>query len=225
MTFEIGELLKSRSVDDLKAFAAPPVGRLNCRAGRSYAPGKGWKGRVHEQAAHAGNRRLRPRRGRDAGLSPRRRGRAPWRSAIAARSASAPTAASTRRSSRPMGAAASTSSRACSAPRSWRISRPTSRTSSSALPVDQGRAGRCAGPTGARRRQPGAQPVWARPLGDPVGGTKAANGRHPVKMFEPKAPEGAPKEIVYLDPRLAAVLRRRAAGLWPSRTCWRSPRR
>jgi hypothetical protein len=39
---------------------------------------------------------------------------------------------------------------------------------------------------------------WARPLGDPMGGTKAANGRHPVKMFEPKASDGAPKEIVYL---------------------------
>jgi Phytanoyl-CoA dioxygenase (PhyH) len=39
---------------------------------------------------------------------------------------------------------------------------------------------------------------WAKPLGDPMGGTKAANGRHPVKMFEPKASSDAPKEVVYL---------------------------
>ncbi|TCZ62957.1 phytanoyl-CoA dioxygenase family protein [Roseicella aquatilis] len=39
---------------------------------------------------------------------------------------------------------------------------------------------------------------WARPLGDPMGGTRAANGRHPVKMFEPKASSDAPQEIVYL---------------------------
>lgn len=39
---------------------------------------------------------------------------------------------------------------------------------------------------------------WSRPLGDPAGGTSFANGRHPVKMFEPKAAERAPEEIVYL---------------------------
>ena len=39
---------------------------------------------------------------------------------------------------------------------------------------------------------------WAKPLGDPFGGTSLANGRHPVKMFEPKAADGAPKEVVYL---------------------------
>ena len=39
---------------------------------------------------------------------------------------------------------------------------------------------------------------WAKPLGDPFGGTEAAGGRHPVKMFEPVAAAGAPKEIVYL---------------------------
>ena len=39
---------------------------------------------------------------------------------------------------------------------------------------------------------------WARPLGDPFGGTTLANGRHPVKMFEPEAEAGAPKEVVYL---------------------------
>src|SRR4051794_30249712 len=39
---------------------------------------------------------------------------------------------------------------------------------------------------------------WSKPLGDPFGGTDLANGRHPVKMFEPKAAEDAPKEVVYL---------------------------
>ncbi len=39
---------------------------------------------------------------------------------------------------------------------------------------------------------------WSKPLGDPFGGTALANGRHPVKMHEPKAAEDAPKEVVYL---------------------------
>ena len=39
---------------------------------------------------------------------------------------------------------------------------------------------------------------WSRPLGDPFGGTSLANGRHPVKMFEPTPAADAPKEVVYL---------------------------
>ena len=39
---------------------------------------------------------------------------------------------------------------------------------------------------------------WSKPLGDPFGGTSLANGRHPVKMFEPKPAADAPKEVVYL---------------------------
>ncbi len=39
---------------------------------------------------------------------------------------------------------------------------------------------------------------WSKPLGDPFGGTAAAGGRHPVKMFEPKAAADAPKDVVYL---------------------------
>jgi hypothetical protein len=39
---------------------------------------------------------------------------------------------------------------------------------------------------------------WSKPLADPFGGTALANGRHPVKMFEPKAAAEAPKEVVYL---------------------------
>lgn len=39
---------------------------------------------------------------------------------------------------------------------------------------------------------------WSKPLGDPFGGTSLANGRHPVKMFEPEPAADAPREIVYL---------------------------
>src|SRR6185437_7855049 len=39
---------------------------------------------------------------------------------------------------------------------------------------------------------------WSKPLGDPFGGTSLANGRHPIKMFEPEAAADAPKEVVYL---------------------------
>ncbi len=59
-------------------------------------------------------------------------------------------------------------------------------------PVDaQGRPALAAGNTAPTL-------FWARPLGDAMGGTRAANGRHPVKMYEPKASSDAPKEIVYL---------------------------
>lgn len=40
--------------------------------------------------------------------------------------------------------------------------------------------------------------VWAKPLGDPLGGTALANGRHQVKLFEPKASEDAPKEAPFI---------------------------
>ena len=39
---------------------------------------------------------------------------------------------------------------------------------------------------------------WSKALGDPFGGTELANGRHPVKMYEPQAASDAPKEVVYL---------------------------
>jgi len=39
---------------------------------------------------------------------------------------------------------------------------------------------------------------WSKPLGDPFGGTELAGGRHPVKMYEPKAAADAPREVVYL---------------------------
>lgn len=40
--------------------------------------------------------------------------------------------------------------------------------------------------------------TWVRPLSDPLGGTSASNGRHPAKMIEPSAPQGAPEHVVQL---------------------------
>ena len=34
--------------------------------------------------------------------------------------------------------------------------------------------------------------LWSKPLGDPLGGTALANGRHQVKLFEQEADQGAP---------------------------------
>ncbi len=39
---------------------------------------------------------------------------------------------------------------------------------------------------------------WSRPLGDPWGGTDAANGRHPARMFEPTPPAHAPDKVLTL---------------------------
>lgn len=39
---------------------------------------------------------------------------------------------------------------------------------------------------------------WVRPLSDPIGGTDAAHGRHPSKMFEPTPPAGAPEWVIQL---------------------------
>jgi len=39
---------------------------------------------------------------------------------------------------------------------------------------------------------------WSKPLADPFGGTKLANGRHPVKMNEPLPEGNVPDEVVYL---------------------------
>lgn len=40
--------------------------------------------------------------------------------------------------------------------------------------------------------------IWSKPLGDPLGGTKLANGRHEVKMFEPEAKANTPKSAPFL---------------------------
>jgi ectoine hydroxylase-related dioxygenase (phytanoyl-CoA dioxygenase family) len=46
---------------------------------------------------------------------------------------------------------------------------------------------------GADNKAPTLQ--WAKPLSDPLGGTQIFNGRHQVKLFEPKAPDDAPAAI------------------------------
>ena len=40
--------------------------------------------------------------------------------------------------------------------------------------------------------------VWSKPLGDPLGGTELANGRHQVKMFEPEAAAEAPPAAPFI---------------------------
>ena len=40
--------------------------------------------------------------------------------------------------------------------------------------------------------------VWSKPLGDPLGGTELANGRHQVKMFEPEADADAPPAAPFI---------------------------
>lgn len=39
---------------------------------------------------------------------------------------------------------------------------------------------------------------WVKPLSDPLGGTDANQGRHPSKMYEPKAADGAPEWVLQL---------------------------
>lgn len=40
--------------------------------------------------------------------------------------------------------------------------------------------------------------VWSKPLGDPLGGTALANGRHEIKMFEPAASSDTPAAAPFL---------------------------
>ena len=40
--------------------------------------------------------------------------------------------------------------------------------------------------------------LWSKPLGDPLGGTEMANGRHQVKLFEPAAADDAPREVPFI---------------------------
>ena len=46
---------------------------------------------------------------------------------------------------------------------------------------------------GAYNKAPTLQ--WAKPLSDPLGGTEIFNGRHQVKLFEPKAADDAPPAV------------------------------
>lgn len=40
--------------------------------------------------------------------------------------------------------------------------------------------------------------IWAKPLGDPLGGTDISNGRHQIKLYEPEAADNAPKEAPFV---------------------------
>jgi len=66
------------------------------------------------------------------------------------------------------------------------------------LPVEKGATVDARGRPALGVGQAAPTLFWAKPLGDPFGGTSLADGRHPVKMFEPKAAADAPKEVVYL---------------------------
>jgi len=68
----------------------------------------------------------------------------------------------------------------------------------SRLPVRRGAPVDASGRPALGVGREGLNLVWAKPLSDPVGGTRAAHGRYPVKMFEPPAPADAPDEVVYL---------------------------
>jgi len=40
--------------------------------------------------------------------------------------------------------------------------------------------------------------LWSKPLGDPLGGTALANGRHEVKLYEPQAASDAPEWVPFI---------------------------
>ncbi|MDB4404847.1 phytanoyl-CoA dioxygenase family protein, partial [bacterium] len=40
--------------------------------------------------------------------------------------------------------------------------------------------------------------IWSKPLGDPLGGTELASGRHQVKLFEPQADKNAPEQAPFI---------------------------
>jgi len=44
----------------------------------------------------------------------------------------------------------------------------------------------------------GPRLIFSKPLGDPLGGTSIANGRHQVKLFEPKPADDAPAASVFI---------------------------
>ena len=101
-------------------------------------------------------------------------------------------------SSTPIGAAASTSSRACSKADELADIERDVHDILDRLPAERGAALDAKGRPALAADCKGPNLLWAKPLGDPFGGTELANGRHPVKMYEPKAAADAPKEVVYL---------------------------
>ncbi len=66
------------------------------------------------------------------------------------------------------------------------------------LPVEQGSAVDAKGRPALAAGLKATDLFWSKPLGDPFGGTALANGRHPVKMFEPTPDAAAPQQVVYL---------------------------
>ena len=66
------------------------------------------------------------------------------------------------------------------------------------LPVEKGSPVDASGRPALGAGCKGPNLFWSKPLGDPFGGTGEAAGRHPVRMFEPLAPEDGPAEDVYL---------------------------
>ena len=58
--------------------------------------------------------------------------------------------------------------------------------------------------------------MWAKPLGDPLGGTEIANGRHAVKMFEPRAGARLARTGAVHHSRTAAIFRGGLAPVRPS---------
>lgn len=66
------------------------------------------------------------------------------------------------------------------------------------LPVEQGSPVDKHGRPALARDCTAPTLFWSKPLADPFGGTDLANGRHPVKMYEPQAAADAPAEVVYL---------------------------
>jgi hypothetical protein len=66
------------------------------------------------------------------------------------------------------------------------------------LPVERGAPVDAKGRPALGADCKGPNLLWSKPLGDPFGGTDLANGRHPVKMYEPQAASDAPREVVYL---------------------------
>lgn len=66
------------------------------------------------------------------------------------------------------------------------------------LPVEKGAPVDAKGRPALGADCQGPNLLWSKPLGDPFGGTSLANGRHPVKMYEPQAAADAPREVVYL---------------------------
>ena len=64
------------------------------------------------------------------------------------------------------------------------------------LPVSRGAALDRHGRPALGAGSSGQPIVWVKPLGDPLGGTDHARGRHQVKMFEPPAAADAPQWVV-----------------------------